>query len=252
MKPANGQATAVTKIGLETYLYYNTGTIEDVGVYASAGSGTGTFTPGDAVLPSGGADLMLRTNVPIKSEQDMVVTVTGTDDADAALTGSATIGAEVAEGQAYVVTPNTAGKKFKTVTTVTATNGVLGDGFELCTMLNHDNDQEIGLAESANVDPGTEIKPIYSHYDLFCNKRIRGDKKLTITSLYRANTLDLSKIHNRDVVVRIDIKDDGGNVATETWLLDKCRLGVKKDFPAGSDDVKESAEGTFGRRFIFD
>lgn len=248
-----GNSTSVTKLGLEAYLSYNMGTINDVGKYVSAGSGSGTYTadPGGYTLAQAGEDLMIRVTAPIESTSDMVVTVTGTNaQGGGALTGTCTIKSQVSEGQAYQVI-TTASAKFATVTNVTATNGVLGDGFQLCTQPVYANDVEIGFCESVNLDEGTELKTIYKHYDKDHDKRIRGEKKLTITSLYRSHMLDLSRINGRDVVIRVDIRDDGGNSPSEIWLVDKCRMMVKKSIGSGEESIKENGEGSFGRKFIF-
>jgi hypothetical protein len=242
----------VVKLGLEAYLSYNLGTIKNVGKFVSDGAGAGTYTAQvDApAFDVSGENIMIRTTAPIYSTVPMVVTVTGTDEADAPLTGTATIAAGVTLGQAYKVAA-TGDAKFKTVTSASCATGLLGDGFELCTMLDHDNDVELGFAESMGMDPGTEVKPIYKHYDLDHNKRIRGDKKLTVVNPYFTNLKGLSLINNRDTVIIVQIHDDGGNLASEVWIIDKCRLGVKHDVGAGVDEIKENADGTFGRAFIF-
>lgn len=243
----------VVKLGLEAYMAYNLGVIQDVGKYASNGGVTGVYTPETGNPPEFnilGEDLMLRASNALRNSIGMIVTVTGTDLLDAALTGTATFAPYGSEGVAHKVV-STGGVKWKTVTTITATNGIAGDGLQICTMLNHANDVELGFADSVNPDFGTRVKSIPKHYDYDHMKRIRGDNKLTVTNPYFTNLVGLSAINNRDVCMLVSIQDDGQALPTEVWIIDGARLSVKTSAKTGPEEIMENADGMFKRIFFF-
>lgn len=249
----DGNATEVVKLQLESVLSYNLGTIEDVGKFAVSEPGSGTFTEDDEYdLPATGADLVVRANTNIKSELDIGVTIVGTDEDDAPMTGDCTIEKLCAEGQSYDVRPSNTGKKWKTVTEVIVSNGVAGDGFDLSVLPLEANDVEIGFDQGLQTNPGNQVKPMYRKFELDHNKRIRGDKKLTLGQFYTNNLTGLARINNRDVVIIQRFKDDGGNLATEIRYFDICRLGISVESPSADDgEVKANGEGNYGRAYIF-
>lgn len=251
----DGNRTAVVKLQLESRWSFNRTLVKWVGKFIVSAAGSGTYYQGtgyDSLDSTNGDDVVVRANQPIKSASAMVVTITGTDQNDAALSASATIAAYAPEGQSYQVIPTDTTKKFKTITTVTTTNGILGDGFDVAVLPASANDVEIKFDQGGSPTLGTEVKPIYDKYDLDHNKRIRGDHTLTINSFYTNNLSGIPLIHNRDVVFRQDFHDDGGNAITEVRYYDMCRLSVKVETPAAEDgEVTANAEGTFGKALIF-
>lgn len=253
MSTLNGQRTEVVKLQLESNLSFNRTLIKEVGKFVFDSPGSGTYSAdADYTAPVSGDNLIVRANQPIKSTSAIAVTITGQDEVGGALTGTATIGALVPEGQSYEVVPNVVGKKFKTITSITATNGIKGDGFDVAVLPDADDDVEIVFDQGLNAQLGKEVKPIYKKYDLDHNKRIRGDHTLTIGQFYMNNLDSLPLIHNRDVVIRQDFKDDGGNAITEVRYYNKCRLSVTVESPAAEDgEVTCNAEGTFGKAYIF-
>lgn len=262
MNTLSGQSTGSTKRSVEGYLFIDAANqIHDVGFYSSLGNGSGTYAEVNDCLPSptnapysfnaSGEDLMLRvTGLGLKSTSAMVVTVTGTDIADAPLTGTATFPALAAEDQAMQVI-TAAGAKFKTVTNVTATNGVFGDGFELCTFPEYTAKVEIGYQEGINLDLGTEVTPVWYHYNINHTKRARRQGKLTVDSLYQNNLQGLSRYNNRMCHLIIEVRDDGQASPTEVMIVDKASGTAKKRFGKGDAEVTETYDGFFGRLFIF-
>lgn len=253
MPTLNGFRTEVVKLQLESNLSYNRTLIQEVGKFIFDEPNSGTYTPdADYTAPAGGDNIIVRANQPIKSTSAIVVTITGTDGDDGALTGTATIGALVPEGQSYEVVPSVTDKKFKTITSVTATNGIDGDGFDIAVLPSAANDVEIPFDQGCNTQLGKEVKPIYKKYDLDHNKRVRGDHTLTIGQFYMNNIDSLSAIHNRDIVLRQDFQDDGGNQISEVRYYNMCRLSVTVESPSAEDgEVTCNAEGTFGKAYIF-
>ena len=257
MATKDGNSTDTVKIGYEPVLSYNLGVIEDVGTFIMDSPGSGTLDTSDAVtegydLPSGGADLVIRCSQPIKSAAAMVVTITGTDQDDGALTGTATIAAYAPRDQSYDVVPGVAGKKFKTVTAVQATNGIAGDGFDICVLPAAANDVEIEFVGSLDPAKGTTVKAIYDRYTYKHSKRLRAENKLSIQGFYVNNLTGLNRIDDRECTLRMDIHEDGGNAVQETTYWEKCRLGVQTSKSAdGASELAVKAEGTYGRAFIF-
>jgi len=249
----DGNSTEVVKLQLESVISYNLGTVKDVGKLAVTEPGSGTWTEDDECdLPAGGENLVVRANTNIKSESDIGVTVEGTGDDDAPLTGTCTIEKLVAEGQSYDLRPSVEGKKFKAIASVTVSNGIAGDGFDICVLPAEANDVEVGFDQGLQTNPGNQVKPIYRKYELDHNKRIRGDKKLTLGQFYTNNLTGLARINNRDVVIIQRFKDDGSNLASEIRYFDTCRLGISVESPSADDgEVKANGEGNYGRAFIF-
>jgi len=140
-----GNSTTDTKIAAQSRVYYNLNAIERVGKVVMTAVASATWTENTAyTLPDAGLDLAVRTRVAIVSASDMVVTVSGTDSLDAAIEGVATIEAQVAPGQAYELVVS-GGEAFKTVTGVTATNGVIGDSFDILTMPDRSGSNDVLL-----------------------------------------------------------------------------------------------------------
>lgn len=251
MATKHGNATNVVKLELENILLYNTGAIKDIGKFIFDSAGSGTYTAGADALETTGDDLVVRANQAIKSTSAIGITIVGTDQTAAALTGTATIAALVSEDQSYeVVVP--AGKKWKTITSVTCSNGVRGDGFDLAVLPASANDVILQYDQGISANPGKEVKAIYDKFVLAHNKRIRGDRTLTVTVFYENALKGLSRIHNRDVTLIQQVKDDGGNAVSEYRYYEKVRLSVPLDFPSAPDgEATVKADGTYGRCFVF-
>ncbi len=249
----NGHSTSVVKIQLESVISYNLGLISDVGKFEVTAAGSGDYTADpDYTLPTSGENLVLRCTSGVKSTTNIGVTIVGTDQSSAAVTGQVTIPAGVAEGQSFNVVPTVDGKRFKTITSVTISGGVFGDGFELCVLPPEANDVEIGFDQGLTTNVGKEVKPIYRKYDLDHNKRVRGERTLSLSAFYTNNLEGLARINNRDVTIRQDFKDDGQASATEVIYIDTCRLGITRESPSADDgECQCKGEGTYGRLFMF-
>ncbi len=255
--PLNNLATVVTKIGYESVISYNLGIFNDVGQFACTGPGAGTlsststFNQQAYTLPATGEALVVRCNVPIQSTQDIVVTILGQDTAGAC-SGTATIKAQSPRGQAFLVTELDGGRLWTSVTSVSITNGVAGDGFDISVVPHYQDDVEVLYVQAVTPNLGTPIKPIYNRYDLKHVKRLRFENKMTIGNFYTNNRVGLSLIDDRYVTLRQDVHDDGGNLITETRYYDRCRTIVTVDQAAdGAASIEGKAEGFFVRQFIF-
>ncbi|OHB80542.1 MAG: hypothetical protein A2W31_06810 [Planctomycetes bacterium RBG_16_64_10] len=257
--PVNGNKTSTVKLGQEGFISRNFGVIEDLGSFIVTVPGSGTWTAdadGAAVIavtpfaPEG--QLVVRVaNQPIYSQSAMVVDVAGTDESGDPLHGYCTIDANAPEDQAYVLSWAGA-EAFKTITGVTTSNGVAGDGFEIALLPNPANDVEMCYVQDLNMDRGTTVKAVYCHFTLMHNKKLRGERKFSGTIWYTNHMEGFALIGNRDVTLRIDIKDDAGNTITETIYVDKARFGPSLAKPGGDDaEWTSKADGVYGRLFVF-
>ncbi len=257
MSTRDGHATPVTKIGYESVLSYNVGLINDVGQFVCSGPASGTlsltshFNQSPYSLPSSGENLVIRANVPIQSTADLVISVVGTDEASGAATGTATIKGGSPRGQAHDVVL-AGGHRFATVTAISLTGGVAGDGFDISVLPATANDTEVLYVEQVTPNLGTTTKPVYNNYDLKHTKRLRPENKLSIQAFYTNNVAGLSLINDRDTVLNESIFDNGGNTVTEQRIYDKAHLIITKEKSAnGEDFMRGKAEGFFQREFIF-
>jgi len=249
MADLDGNSTSVVKNGLESILYYALAAIEDVGKVVVEAPNSGTYTEDDEYdLPATGEDLVARCTSKINPDTNLNVTVIGTDQDDAALTGTFTIEKGVAAGQSYSVTPGTTGKRFKTVSSVFGTGGALGDGFTLNVLPK--TFTEVCFIEGFDLNEGTTTRPIFKRYDVDHNKRTRGDKRITVNAKYTNHLEGLARIKDRDVTLKVAIHDDGGDLATELFYIDTVRLSTPISVPE-EDDATIRGEGNYGRYFVF-
>jgi len=255
MTTLDGHGTPlITKTGLETSLYGNSGIVDEVGYYACSSAGSGTWhASSDYALPDAGEDLVVRARSKILSTTDMVVTITGTDADDAELTGAATIAAGVPEDTSYSVVPSVTGKVFKTITTITATGGLAGDGFDVSVLPDDGDDTLIKFHQGVDTGAASAVKAIFQHWELDHNKRTRGDRSLSISDLHTTHTSGMSYFTGADVTLRVDVNDDGRDQATTVVYLAKCRLYPKRTFPGNDseDSVTDAFEGTYGKIYNF-
>ena len=112
-----------------------------IGTLAMTGATTCPFTDDPvSALPVGGADLQIQLTNEFAGTAQATVVVTGTDQTDVALVGTATLakpGYTLADswrfpvGTAWDVVPATGGKLFKTITSVACTGGVADVDFKV-------------------------------------------------------------------------------------------------------------------------
>ena len=259
----SGQSTTPTKMSLEGYLFVNAAQIHNVGQYSSLGNSSGNYAQVNDCLPSpnnapysfsaSGENLMLRVNTynGLQSSQPMVVSVVGTAVGGGAQTGTATFPANAPEDMAMQVLVGGVVTAFASVTSVTATNGTFGDGFDLCTFPDYTKNSEIGYVRGINIDLGTEVLEVYKHYLIDHVKRKRRAGKLTIDNLYQNNLAGLSAYNNRMIHMVVEIRDNGQNSPTEVHIIDQVAGTAKGKFGKDDSEVTETYDGFFGRRFIF-
>jgi len=257
----DGHGTTSPKIGTEGYFSYNIIDAINIGSFVCSEAGSGTYenVTDDTVkyeaFPDGGGDLVVRVNSPkgTTSASDTVVTITGAGDVTDPMTGTATIPSKSAMDQSFEVTPETEGEAFVRIDGVTITNGLLGDGFDIAILPDAANDVDLGHAQGVDAGAATGVKAIYDHLDKTHDKVIRGDRSLSVSQLLKNHQDGLLHIKNRSVCLKMEIKDDSGNVSTETYVWGTCQLAPSQTFPASAaeDDMTVAAEGTYGKLYVF-
>lgn len=257
MTPLDGLSSPdITTLGLECWPAYSLVDIKDVGAMVIAGAATGTYTAdADFTFDPAGNDLQVRASSAIKSASPIVVTINGTTVGGGVIVGTATIqdpadnDGRVAEGQAFTVVV-AGGSKFISITSVTFTNGEVGDGFQIGVL--PEDFVDFGFAESINFDRGDTVLKVWKRYDVDHNKRKRGENTLQMSELWCNNLTGLRRIENRDVTLRVEKHVDGAAGATETLYFQKCRLSAPLNMPISAEEhAKVNGTGSFGKAWIF-
>ena len=253
MANRDGLSDSTRKVGVEQYYAYCLTDADKVGDVPITAAGTGTWAAdaGFTFDTVDGDDLVVRANCAIKSTADIVITVVGTKFGGAANTATVTIPALSPEGASFDLRDATEAK-WASITSVSFTGGVNGDGFDIYAFPTDASFTDMDFVESAKFDVGGTVKAVPKHYEpVDHNKRIRGENSLTMTELYGNNESGLSKIKNRDVLLRVRVHADGAAVASETRYYSTCRTTVPINMPSNDEFVTVEAQGRFGKEFVF-
>ena len=229
--------TLEVKNQLEVELSYSFTMWREVGELAISGSGTGTYTA-DTAIWAGGCILYARVEQNAIGSAAVVLTVTG-----AGGTGTCTIPARSQEHSGFLITDDYgAGITFDTVTSVAFTGGTAGEKIEIIAIppTVYWADPEgglIGFDNGFNFDPGTTSRAIPNKYIVVDHyKRARGETSININHLYQSFEKGMVWLRNRNVLLKAEIHDDGGTVASETYYFNKTRLmTTPTDFPDNAD-----------------
>jgi hypothetical protein len=253
MANRDGLSDATRKVGVEQYYAYCLTDADKVGDVPITAAGTGTWAAdaGFTFDTVDGDELVVRASAAIRSTTDIVVTVTGTKFGGGAINATVTIPALSPEGASFDLR-NAAEENWASITAVTFTGGVIGDGFEIHSLPADSTFVDMDFVESAKFDVGGTVKPVPKHYEpVDHNKRIRGENTLTMSELYGNNEAGLARIKNRDVLLRVRVHTDGAAVASETRYYSTCRTTVPINMPSNDEFVMVEAQGRFGKEFVF-
>lgn len=248
-------------VGGEKRLYVSGDSAAEIGELLWAADGSGVFTA-DSIntLPTTGADLQVKVVGELLSAADVVITVTGTDQNSAALTGTATYTApswvgnktkDFSEGTAVDVVPGVAGKKFKTITGITVTGGKKWGKVKLFTL--PENWTYIDCVESVDPSVGTTpAHPIADGLDGAADvTRGRSEPSSVRVTAKNRSTLDgLMRFAGRNCCLRLEVWKQG-KVLTERHVYSNCIMSVDPSFPDGSEESKQSAGGMMEDAFFF-
>ena len=253
----DGLSTRTVKNQLEGVFSYSNAAVKLLGTGKVTAASTVGFTAGDDSLASYGEDLVLRAGVPITANAGSVYTITGTDAAGGgALTGTATMPANVPQGQSVDVTPSISAHKFATVTGISLVGGVAGDKVEIMSVPDVDSLDAsqwnlLEFIESMEINTGPYLRSIPNRYDTSDHKkRQRQENQATLEELYQSNTRGLANIEGREVTLRVQVEEDGGGVYSETLILSKFDASTPVSMPKEADMTVRS-EGSFSRRLVF-
>lgn len=251
-------------IGGQKKLWASKEPVREVGELFFAGDGSGVWTPDPITqLPSTGADLQLkvREELDVTGSSPAVITVVGTDQNDAALTGTATLSApgwvlnkgnDFSEGAAYdVVTP--AGKRFKTITSVSGTQAKKWSKLALFQLPSDTSWQYIDMVES--IDPKIGTRPGHAIPDgLDGSKEVVAARSpvasISISAMHRSVADGLQRFAGRSCSLRWELWKDG-KILAERHIAGGCILSVDPSFPDGDGEVKQVAEGMMQEYFGF-
>jgi hypothetical protein len=253
MANRDGLCDSTRKVGVEQYYAYCLTDAEKVGDVPITADGTGTWAA-DADFTfnaAAGNNLVVRANCAIKSTDDIVIAVEGTKVGGGSIHAHVTIPALSPEGASFDLR-NATEDTWASITAVYFDGGVNGDGFDIYSFPADSAFTDMDFVESAKFDVGGTVKAVPCHYEpVDHNKRIRGENSLTMTELYGNNEAGLSKIKNRDVLLRVRVHTDGAAVASESRYYSTCRTTVPINMPSNDEFVTVEAQGRFGREFVF-
>jgi len=229
--------TLTVKNQLEVELSYSFTDWIVVGELVITGSGAGTYTADTAIF-AGGTPIYARVKENAVGSAAVVLTVTGTG-----TSGTVTLDARSQEGSGVVITDSYAAiETYTDVTSVTFTGGAAGEKVELISIppaSYWDNalGGTIGYDTGFTYDEGTTSRAIANKYEVADHwKRARGETSININKLYQAFTAGLTWVRDRNILLKVEIKDDGGSTATETYYFNKTRIqSAPVDFSDNSD-----------------
>ena len=135
-----------------------------------------------------------------------------------------------------------AAETFTDVTAIAFTGGTAGEKIEIISLppTSHWTDTSggtIGYDTGFTYDEGTTSRAIANKYNPADHwKRARGETSITINKLYQAFTAGLTWVRDRDLLLKVEIKDNGGSTATETYYFNNTRIqSAPVDFADNSD-----------------
>lgn len=250
-------------IGGEKKVWISEEAVSEIGEIVWAADGSGVYTA-DAIntLPTAGSDLQIKVSAELKSDTQVVVTVTGTDQNDAALTGTATFGYpswasnhayNYSEGVAVDVTPSVSGKLFKTITAVSVTGGKKWGKCQIFTLPTAASWQYVDFVRS--VDPSIGTHPAHPVPDGLDGAKdvTRGrsnPSEVRLTCNNRSMRDGVQHYAGRLISIRQDIKKQG-KVLVERHVYGNVIITSDANFPDGDEESMQTAAGMMEDAFIF-
>lgn len=248
-------------VGGEKKLYISGDAAVEYGDVLWAADGSGVWTPdGINTLPTTGTDLQVKVDGELLSDSNVVLTVTGTDQNSAALTGTATLTApgwvankskDFMEGCAVDVVPGVPNKKFKTITDISVVGGKKSSKVRVFSL--PESWQYIDCVEAVEPRVGTRpAHPIADGLDGAADVTVgRSEPSEVRVSAKNRSVMDgLMRFAGRACCLRLEIWKQG-KVLTERHVYANCVLSVDPSFPDGSEESKQSAAGMMEDAFFF-
>lgn len=263
--PADYGVARRPAFGGELKVYLSAAEVFEVGAFKFSAAATGVWDGDEVtanVLSADPSDLSLVVSPELKSTADVVVTVTGTDATDIAMTGTATIKApgwvpnqtsNFQEGYAVDVVPDVPGKMFKTVTGVTATNGTRGAAFKLFKLPAASSYSLVGCTTSKDFSTKTRPpKGIACGMDggAFVKQGRSEAGSLSISQKHVSFADGLARFAGQRCTAKA-VLDKEDTLITEVLVFGNYVPGSKPAFPDGDEEATNSVEGMYEQFFAF-
>ncbi|MBM3758520.1 MAG: hypothetical protein FJW38_31680 [Acidobacteria bacterium] len=250
-------------VGGEKRLFVSKEPARQIGSVFLKGDADAEWIPDEInTLPVTGADLQAKVDDELDADAAPLFTFTGTDQADVALQGTSTFsppsyvankGFDFSEGVALDIVPGTAGKLFKTLSGVTATNAKKWSRLKVFQLPSAASWKSIAMVESVDVKIGTKVgHPIPDELD-GAKEVVAGRSEpssITINAKHRSVVDGLQRYAGRLCCLRLEVWKQG-KILVERHVYANCILQVNPNFPDGSDEVRQAAEGLLQEYFGF-
>ena len=237
----------------------------EIGKYAVKATNSGVYTadPVNTPLTGSGSASELIAVVDTSAgmyggASNIVLTVTGTDQTDAALTGTATFAVPAwvkntqrvfCLGFATDVVPATAGKKFKTVTGVTSTNATdaKNSAIALFSVQSYDNFVQVGCTTTKEFTTKARVtRPVACGMDAsaFAKPGRSDPGELNITSKAVTYGDGLAKFNGINCTAMLKVVKEG-QIETDRWFFIGYRPTVRPNFGDGEDEATFQGTGFY-------
>lgn len=101
---------------------------------------------------------------------------------------------------------------------------------------------ELGYVTGFNFDENLSDRPVYKHYTIDHYKRQRNENTGSISHLFTNSVSSVLALKHKTVNLKLEIRDDGQEDATEQVVLEKVRLtNIRFQMPE-TDDMTMSAD----------
>lgn len=246
-------------LGAEMDVYLSSSEVVEIGRYEMLAAGSGEWTSdavNAAVLSADPSDLQVVVQAEVRSSAPVVVTVVGTDQNDAAITATATLSPpgwvtnqsySFPEGYAKDLTPTVGGKMFKTITSVTFTNGARGGKFRIYKLPALTSFTLVGFTTGGDFTTKSRPpKPIADKLDGSAVVKFGRSEPgtLSLTAKYLSVGDGLQRFAGRRCTAMAIIEKEE-QLITERLIFGNYVPNVRPSMPEGDGDATAGGEGMF-------
>lgn len=251
------------KLGGEKKLWASRVPAVQLGTVYLAGDGSGVWTADPiATLDTNGNDLVAKVDTELKSATAALLTVVGTDQNGALLSGTATFSPpswsrnkffDFQEGYALDITPNGTGLRFKTITAVAVANAKMGSRLNLFKMPDVSDWQYIEKVDSVEANVGISPGvPIPDGLD-GASEVTRGRSNVpsvSIKGLHRSAADGMIRFAGSQGCLRMEVWAQG-KLAVERHVFANVIFEANENFGDGSNLAEQGVSGMYEDVFFF-
>jgi len=250
-------------IGGEKKLWISDEPVIEVGEIAWVTDGSGVYTADQInTIPATGYDLQLKVDGELQSDTSVVVTIVGTDQDDAAVTGTATLSYpkwssnktyDYVEGISCDVVPTVSTQKFKTISSISVSGGKKWGKVKLFNLPTAASWQYVDFIRSVEPTIGTyPAHPVPDGLDGAKDvTRGRSDPSgVRVTCNNRGMVDGIQRYAGRQICIRQEIKKQG-KVLTERHVFGNVIIAADSNFPDGDEESMQTAAGMMEDAFLF-